>query len=122
MEKPLKFIQSCSSQETGFSVGGLKWDPDKARYKIKGKRCFLLYSPHQKASPYQLKCMGYIGGNPKEDVQSYIQYSVANALPRKNCEMEHFHEPAIREPKIIELMSNIRVIADPLLEKPGRPG
>jgi hypothetical protein len=36
--------------------------------------------------------------------------------------MEHFHEPAIRESNIIKPMSNIQVIVDPLLEKPGRPG
>ena len=122
MEKPRKFIQSCSGQETGFSGGSLKWDPDKVTYKTKGKRWSLLCSPHQKASPHQFNCMGYIGGNPKEDVQSYIQYSVANALPRKNSDMEHFHEPAIRESKITELIGNIQGIVDRLLEKPGRPG
>jgi hypothetical protein len=122
MEKFRKFIQSCSGQETGFPGGSLQWDPDTARYKKEGKTRSLLCSVRQKASSYQCKCTGYIGGNPKEDVQPYIQYSVANALPRKNSEMEYFHEPAIRESKIIKPMSNIQVIADPLLEKAGGPG
>ena len=46
----------------------------------------------------------------------------ANALPRKNSEMEHFDEPAIRESKIMELIDKIQVNADSLLEKRRQAG
>ena len=73
-------------------------------------------------TPYAHKLVGHqfnIGGNPKVAAQFSIQYCVANALLRKSPKLEHFDEPAIREPKIIELINKIQVGADPTLEKRG---
>ena len=54
-----------------------------------------------------------IGDNPKVNAQFNIQYCVANALLRKSSRLEHFDEPYIREPKIMELIKKIQVIAAP---------
>lgn len=73
-------------------------------------------------TPYIHKLVGHqfkIGENPKVDAQFNIQYCVANALLRKNSKLEHFDEPSIREPKIMELVDKIRVVADPVLDKRG---
>ena len=60
-----------------------------------------------------------IGENPKVDAQFSIQYCVANALLRKAPELEHFDEPYIRDPRIIELIKKIQVIPDAALKERG---
>lgn len=73
-------------------------------------------------TPYAHKLVGHqfkIGENPKVDAQFSIQYCVANALLRKSSRLEHFDEPSIREPKIMRLINNIHVAADPILDERG---
>jgi len=73
-------------------------------------------------TPYAHKLVGHqfkIGENPRVDAQFSIQYCVANALLRKSSRLEHFDEPSIREPKIMELINNIHVAADPILDERG---
>lgn len=75
-----------------------------------------------KVVPYIYKLVGHqfkIGENPKVDAQFSIQYCVANALLRKSSRLEHFDEPNIRDPKIMELVEKIHVTADPTLEERG---
>ena len=73
-------------------------------------------------TPYVHRLVGHqfkIGDNPKVNAQFSIQYCVANALLRKSAKLEHFDEPSIREPKIMELVNKIHVVADPALEERG---
>ena len=73
-------------------------------------------------TPYAHKLVGHqfkIGENPRVDAQFSIQYCVANALLRKSSRLEHFDEPSIREPKIMRLINNIHVAADPILDERG---
>ncbi len=75
-----------------------------------------------KVVPYIYKLVGHpfkIGENPKVNAQFSIQYCVANALLRKGAKLEHFDEPYIKDPKILELLSKIHITPDPVLEKRG---
>jgi len=73
-------------------------------------------------TPYLHRLVGHqfkIGENPKVDAQFNIQYCVANALLRKSSKLEHFDEISIREPRIMELVDKIHVVADPALDERG---
>src|SRR4030042_470817 len=73
-------------------------------------------------TPYIHKLVGHpfkVGENPKVNAQFSIQYCVANALLRKGSKLRHFDETFIREPKIIELVNKIHVVADPALDERG---
>jgi 2-methylcitrate dehydratase PrpD len=75
-----------------------------------------------KVVPYIYKLVGHqfkIGENPKVDAQFSIQYCVANALIRKSSKLEHFDEPTIGDPKIMELIEKIHISAAPDLEERG---
>lgn len=75
-----------------------------------------------KVLPYIYKLVGHpfkAGENPKVNAQFSIQYCVANALLRKSSKLEHFDEPCIRDPRIMELTKKIYVHPDPALEKRG---
>jgi 2-methylcitrate dehydratase PrpD len=75
-----------------------------------------------KVTPYIYKLVGHqfrMGENPKVNAQFNIQYCVANALLRKSSKLEHFDEPSIREPKIMELIDKIHVMAEPTLDERG---
>ena len=73
-------------------------------------------------TPYIHKLVGHpfkVGENPKVNAQFSIQYCVANALLRKGSKLRHFDEPFIREPKIMELVNKIHVVAEPALDERG---
>lgn len=73
-----------------------------------------------KVTPYSHKIVGspfHIGDNPRVNAQFNIQYCVASAILRKSSKLEHFEEPQIREPKIMDIIEKINVEADPNLEK-----
>ena len=75
-----------------------------------------------KVVPYIYKLVGHpfkAGENPKVNAQFSIQYCVANALLRKGSKLEHFDEPCIRDPRIMELVGRIHVHPEPALEKRG---
>ena len=75
-----------------------------------------------KVVPYIYKLVGHpfkAGENPKVNAQFSIQYCVVNALLRKGSKLEHFDEPCIRDPRIMELTKKIYVHPDPALEKRG---
>ena len=74
-------------------------------------------------TPHEYRLVGHpfkAGDNLRVDAQFSVQYSVANALVRKDFRLEHFDEPAIREPKVMEFIDRIDVTADPELQKQGR--
>jgi len=72
--------------------------------------------------PYIYKIVGHpfkIGKNPKVNAQFNIKYCVANVLLRKSAKLQHFDEPHIRDPRILELIEKIHITADSELEKRG---
>lgn len=74
-------------------------------------------------TPHQYRLVGHpfkAGDNLRVNAQFSVQYSVATALVRKGLLLEHFDEPAIREPGIMEIIDRIDVTADPELHKQGR--
>lgn len=71
-----------------------------------------------KVTPYAYKLVGgsfRIGYNSKVNAPFNIRYCVANALLRKSSKLEHFEEPLIRGPNIMDIIQNIHVEADPIL-------
>jgi 2-methylcitrate dehydratase PrpD len=73
-------------------------------------------------TPYAHKLTGrdfQIGDNPKVDAQFNIQYCVANALLRRNSRLEHFDETAIKDPRISNITSKIRVYGDSAMNAGG---
>jgi 2-methylcitrate dehydratase PrpD len=71
-----------------------------------------------KVTPYAYKLVGgsfRIGHNPRVNAQFNIRYCVANALLRKSSKLEHFEEPLIRDPNIMDITQNVLVEADPIL-------
>ena len=73
-----------------------------------------------KVTPYAHKLVGgpfRIGDNPRVNAQFSIRYCVANALLRKSSRLEHFEEPLIRDPAIMEITQKIHTEADPALDK-----
>lgn len=74
-------------------------------------------------TPHQYRLVGHpfeTGDNPKVSAQFSVQYCVASALLRKGLRLEHFDEPAINEPRIMDIIERIDVSADPELQKKGR--
>lgn len=74
-------------------------------------------------TPHEYRLVGHpfqIGDNLRVDAQFNVQYSVATALVRRALRLEHFDEPAIREPRIMAVIDRIDVIADPELQEKGR--
>ena len=57
------------------------------------------------------------GDNPRISAMYSIQYCVASALLRGACKLSDFDEPAVREPKILEIIKKIHVTPDPALDK-----
>jgi 2-methylcitrate dehydratase PrpD len=53
------------------------------------------------------------------DAQFNIQYCVANALLRKSSRLEHFEEPCVRDPKIMDIVKRVNVAPDPILDERG---
>ncbi|NWG02146.1 MAG: MmgE/PrpD family protein [Syntrophaceae bacterium] len=73
-----------------------------------------------KVTPYAFKLVGgpfKIGDNPRVNAQFNIRYCVANALLRRNSQLEHFEEPFIRDPKLMDIIPKIHVEADPILNE-----
>lgn len=73
-----------------------------------------------KVTPYAHKLVGgpfRIGDNPRVDAQFNIRYCVANALLRKSSRLEHFEEPLIRDPAIMDIVQKVHTEADPALDK-----
>lgn len=73
-------------------------------------------------TPYPYRLVGHqfeIGDNPRVNAQFNVRYCVANALLRKSLRLEHLDEPAIREPKIMEIIDRIHVTLDTDLERQG---
>lgn len=56
------------------------------------------------------------GDDPRISAMYSIQYCVANALLRRSCRIRHFDESAVREPKIMEIINKIHIMADPTLD------
>ena len=76
-------------------------------------------------TPYPYALVGHqfeIGDNPMVSAQFNVRYSVASALLRKDFKLEHLDEPAIRDPRIMEIINRIDVTADPDLEQRGHNG
>jgi 2-methylcitrate dehydratase PrpD len=55
--------------------------------------------------------------NPRISAMYSIQYCVTSALLRKSCKLHHFDESWVREPKIMEIINNVQVSADPALDR-----
>jgi len=75
-----------------------------------------------KVTPYVYKLVGspfQIRDNPRVDAQFNIRYCVANALLRKSSRLEHFEEPSVKDPKIMDIAKKVRVVPDPILDKRG---
>jgi 2-methylcitrate dehydratase PrpD len=73
-----------------------------------------------KVTPYAYKLVGgsfRIGHNPRVNAQFSIRYCVANALLRRNSKLEHFEEPLIRDPNIMDIVQKVYVEADPILDE-----
>ena len=73
-------------------------------------------------TPYPYTLVGHqfeIGDIPRVSAQFNVRYSVASALLRKDCKLEHVDEPAVRDPRIMEIISKIDATADPDLEEQG---
>jgi 2-methylcitrate dehydratase PrpD len=73
-----------------------------------------------RVTPYAYKLVGgpfRIGHNPRVNAQFSIRYCVANALLRKSSRLEHFEEPPIRDPNIMDIVPKIHVEADPILDE-----
>jgi len=73
-----------------------------------------------KVTPYAYKLVGgpfRIGHNPRVNAQFSIQYCVANALLRRSSKLEHFEEPLIRDPNIMDIVQKVYVEADPILDE-----
>jgi 2-methylcitrate dehydratase PrpD len=72
-----------------------------------------------RVTPYAYKLVGgpfSIGNNPRVNAQFSIRYCVANALLRKSSKLEHFEEPLIRDPSIMDIIQKIHVDANPILD------
>jgi 2-methylcitrate dehydratase PrpD len=75
-----------------------------------------------KISPYPHSLVGHaftLSDNPRVCAQYSLRYCVASALIRKRLELENLEERAIRDPKIMALLSKIDVMPDPESEKVG---
>jgi 2-methylcitrate dehydratase PrpD len=73
-----------------------------------------------KVTPYAHKLVGglfRIGHNPRVNAQFSIRYCVANALLRRSSKLEHFDEPLIRDPNIMNIVQKVHVEADPILDE-----
>jgi 2-methylcitrate dehydratase PrpD len=73
-----------------------------------------------RVTPYAHKLVGgpfRIGHNPRVNAQFNIRYCVANALLRKSSKLEHFEEPLITDPSIMDIVQKIKIEADPTLEE-----
>jgi 2-methylcitrate dehydratase PrpD len=55
---------------------------------------------------------------PQIDGAFNLQYTVASALSRKSIKLEHFTEESVRDPKITDLISKIRLTPTMPLDKP----
>ncbi len=55
---------------------------------------------------------------PQIDAAFNLQYNVANAILRKGSKLEHYTEEYIRDPKIMEIVSRIRLTTTTPPEKP----
>jgi 2-methylcitrate dehydratase PrpD len=74
-----------------------------------------------RVSPYAYNLAGHqfeLGDNPKVNAQFSIQYCVANALLRRSSKLNHFDEVCVRDDKVLELVRNVHVSADPSLGNP----
>jgi len=72
--------------------------------------------------PYCHKLVGHpfrVGDNPRVNAQFSIQYCLANALMRGRAKLQHFEESNVKDPKIMELVQRVHVIADPALDRRG---
>jgi 2-methylcitrate dehydratase PrpD len=73
-----------------------------------------------KVTPYAYKLVGgpfRIGHNPRVNAQFNIRYCVANALLRKSSKLEHFEEPLVRNPNIMDIIQKVYIEADPILDE-----
>jgi 2-methylcitrate dehydratase PrpD len=73
-------------------------------------------------TPYAYKLVGHrfeIGDRPTVSAQFNLTYCVANVLLRRSSRIEHFDAPAVKDPKIADLVKKIDVTVDPDLEKTG---
>jgi 2-methylcitrate dehydratase PrpD len=74
-------------------------------------------------TPHEYRLVGHpfqAGDNLRVNAQFSARYSVAAALVRKALRLEHFDEPAIRDPRIMAVVDRIDVTADPELQEKGR--
>ena len=74
-------------------------------------------------TPHQYRLVGHpfqAGDNLRVNAQFSAQYSVAAVLVRMALRLEHFDEPAIRDPRIMAVIDRIDVTADPELQEKGR--
>ncbi len=72
--------------------------------------------------PYGYRLIGHpfqIGERPTVDAQFSAQYCVANVLLRGGSKILHFAAEAVRDPRIMQLISKITVTADPSLVARG---
>lgn len=73
-----------------------------------------------KVTPYAFKLVGgpfWLGDNPRVNAQFSIRYCVANALVRKSSRLEHFEQPLIGDPAIMDIVQKVHTEADPALDK-----
>jgi 2-methylcitrate dehydratase PrpD len=70
-------------------------------------------------SPYAFKLVGHefeMGVNPRSAAQFNVKYCVASALIRGRSSLKYFEVDQIKDPRITEMLSRIRIEADPALE------
>ncbi len=60
-----------------------------------------------------------LGGNFRVNAQFSIQYCVANAILRRDSQLQHFEEECVKDPKIMNMIAKINVIPGENFEKRG---
>ena len=53
-----------------------------------------------------------IGDMPQANAAFSLRYTVANALLRRGVRLEHFTEELIRDPKVVDLAKNMKLVGD----------
>jgi 2-methylcitrate dehydratase PrpD len=81
----------------------------KVRVKLAPRTAIMVDSPFEP------------GITPRVNAQYSERYSIANALLRRSCKMEHYEASSALDPQIRELCKKIDIISDPSLEKRNEP-
>jgi 2-methylcitrate dehydratase PrpD len=109
-----KAYPSCGSTISGIEavLYLLKEHPDITPENIRKVKVKLTpYAARIVDSPFVM------GETPRVNAQYNVRYSIANALLRKDCRIEHYEEAYARDPQMAELLAKIDIVGDAALEK-----